>query len=210
MSDLLIDAYIDVTCPWCRMGTTSMLSALKQLPPETKVSVRWHAFQINYGIRPEGEDYRQVMIDKLGGASQFEARLKQYQEYGDAYGLTYNMDRVKYTPNTTLAHQLIAITPDNLQEQLIQRIYTAYFENGINIGDIDELIHIANAVGLSNVAELKKRLTYGEGLDNVELDQKNAQKQGIRGVPYFVINEQVSLSGLQPPEQFIKVWRELA
>ncbi|OCT13876.1 hypothetical protein A8709_20100 [Paenibacillus pectinilyticus] len=182
-----------------------MLAALKQLPQDTKAIVRWHAFQINPGIRPEGEDYRQVMIGKLGGVPQFEVRKKQYQEYGDHYGIKFKMDLVKYTPNTTLSHQLIAITPENMQERLIQQIYTAYFENGIDIGDIDELVKIANTIGIPNDAELKTRLSQGEGIEKVELGQRNAEKLGIRGVPYFVINEKIRLSGLQSPEELIKV-----
>ncbi|MDQ0885696.1 putative DsbA family dithiol-disulfide isomerase [Paenibacillus sp. V4I9] len=206
MKDLIIDVYMDTSCPWCRMGTSSLLTALKQLPKDKKVTVRWHAFQINPSIRPEGEDYRKVMIGRLGGVAQFEARLKQYNDYGESYGLKYNMDIVKYTPNTSLSHQLIAITPENLKEPLIEKIYTAYFEEGINIGDVDELVQIARGIGITNDAELKMRLTKGDGIEKVELGQRNAQKLGIRGVPYFVINEEISLSGLQSPNEFIKLF----
>ncbi|TFE22710.1 DsbA family oxidoreductase [Cohnella luojiensis] len=207
MKDLTIDVYMDTICPWCRMGTTSLRTALKQLPAGTKATVRWHAFQLNPGIRPEGEDYRQVMIGRLGGTAQFEARMRQYSETGAQFGLTFNMDIVKYTPNTTLSHQLIAITPEDLQEQLIEKIYAAFFEKGINIGDVDELVQIARASGVTDdAAELKTRLTQGDGLEKVELGQRNAQKLGISGVPYFVINETVSLSGLQSPSEFISVF----
>ncbi|KQX68158.1 DsbA family oxidoreductase [Paenibacillus sp. Root444D2] len=207
MKDLIIDVYMDTMCPWCRMGTSSLQTALKQLPEGTKAIVRSHAFQINPGIRPEGEDYRQVMIGRLGGVPQFEARMKQYNETGAHFNLIYNMDSVKYTPNTTLSHQLIAITPENLQEQLIEKIYTAYFENGIDIGNVDELVEIARANGITDDAgELKRRLIKGDGIEKVELAQRNAEKLGIRGVPYFVINEKVSLSGLQSPNDFIKAF----
>lgn len=205
--NLTIDVYMDTICPWCRMGTTSLRSALKQLQEGTKATVRWHAYQLNPGIRLEGEDYRQVMIGRLGGNAQFEARMKQYNETGAHFGLTFNMDIVKYTPNTTLSHQLIAITPEDLQEQLIEKIYTAYFEKGINIGDVDKLVEIARTSGVTeDAAELKMRLTQGEGLEKVELGQRNAQKLGIRGVPYFVINEEISLNGLQSPSEFINVF----
>ncbi|MDQ0878448.1 putative DsbA family dithiol-disulfide isomerase [Paenibacillus sp. V4I3] len=207
MKKLMIDVYMDTMCPWCRMGTTSLQTALKQLPEGTKATVRSHAFQINPGIRLEGEDYRQVMIGRLGGVPQFEARMRQYNEAGAQFGLNFNMDIVKYTPNTTLSHQLIAITPENLQEQLIEKIYTAYFENGIDIGNVDELVEIARANGITDdAAELKMRLIKGDGIEKVELGQRNAQKLGIRGVPYFVINEEISLSGLQSPNEFIKLF----
>jgi predicted DsbA family dithiol-disulfide isomerase len=207
MKDLTIDVYMDTICPWCRMATTSLRTALKQLPAGTKATVRSHAFQLNPGIRPEGEDYRQIMIGRLGGTAQFEARMRQYNETGAHFGLTFNMDIVKYTPNTTLSHQLIAITPEDLQEQLIEKIYTAFFVKGINIGVVDELVQIARESGVTeDAAELKMRLTQGDGLEKVELGQRNAQKLGIRGVPFFVINEEISLSGLKSPSEFISVF----
>ncbi|WP_261300614.1 DsbA family oxidoreductase [Paenibacillus andongensis] len=209
MNELLIDVYMDTSCPWCRMGTTSLLTALKQLPAGKKATVRWNAFQINPGIHTEGEDYRQVMIGRLGGVPQFEARKKQYNENGKHFGLKYNMDIVKYTPNTTLSHQLISMTPEHLKVQLIEKIYTAYFEEGVNIGDVDELVKIGSSIGVSDAADLKERLTQGEGLEKVELGQRSAQKLGVRGVPFFVINEEISLSGLQSPADFVKLFEQM-
>ncbi|MFD2614435.1 DsbA family oxidoreductase [Paenibacillus gansuensis] len=209
MKELVIDVYMDTSCPWCRMGTTSLLTVLKQLPADKKATVRWNAFQINPGIRTEGEDYRQVMIGRLGGVPQFEARKKQYNENGKHFGLKYNMDLVKYTPNTTLSHQLISMAPEHLKVQLIEKIYTAYFEEGVNIGDVDELVKIGSSIGVGDAANLKERLTQGEGLEKVELGQRNAQKLGVRGVPFFVINEEISLSGLQSPADFVKLFEQM-
>jgi predicted DsbA family dithiol-disulfide isomerase len=56
------------------------------------------------------------MIGGLGGVPQFEARMRQYYEYGAHYGLKFNMDIVKYTPNTTLSYQLITIVPEDKKE----------------------------------------------------------------------------------------------
>ena len=164
--------------------------------------------QLNPGIRKEGEDYRKVMIGRLGGEAQFEARMKQYNETGAHFGLNYNMDLVKYTPNTVLSHQLIAITPEHLQSQLIEALYVAYFEQGVNIGDIDKLAEIAQAVGVANdPAELKARLLQGEGLEKVEEGQRDAQKLGIRGVPFYVVNGKYALSGLQSPADLINAFK---
>ncbi|WP_042159634.1 DsbA family oxidoreductase [Paenibacillus gorillae] len=210
MKNLIIDVFIDTICPWCRMGTASLRTALEQLPEGTEATIRWHAFQLNPGIRPEGEDYREVMIGRLGGTAQFEARMKQYNQYGAHFGLTFNMDIVKFTPNTSRSHQLIAIAPEELQEQLIEQIYTAYFEKGINIGDVNELAEIGRAAGLADDAsELKIRLLNGEGLEKVELGQSDAQKLGVRGVPYFVVNNEIRISGLKSPDEFIQVFENM-
>ncbi|MBO7743009.1 DsbA family oxidoreductase [Paenibacillus sp. MWE-103] len=205
--NVTIDVYMDTVCPWCRMGAASLNAALGELPEGTTATVRYHAYQLNPGIRPEGEDYRKVMIGRLGGTAQFEARMKQYNETGAHFGLRYNMDLVKVTPNTTLSHQLIALTPAERQSDLIDRLYTAYFEQGVDLGDADKLAEIARAAGITDdPAALKARLLEGEGLEHVEEGQRSAQKLGIRGVPYYIINEKTALTGLQSPADLLRAF----
>ncbi|MFD0670850.1 DsbA family oxidoreductase [Cohnella sp. GCM10027633] len=207
MNDVTIDVYMDTVCPWCRMGDASLRIALKELPEGMNAKVRYHAYQLNPGIRKEGEDYRKVMIGRLGGEAQFEARMKQYNQTGSHFGLNYNMDRVKVTPNSVLSHQLIAITPEHLQSRLLERLYTAYFEEGVNLGDVDELATIALASGVTNdPAALKARLLQGDGLEKVEEGQRDARKLGIRGVPYYIINDKHALTGLQSPADLINAF----
>lgn len=203
---LTIDVFIDTICPWCRMGTRSLLMALDKIPGgNEQVDVRWHAFQLNPGIQPDGENYREHMTRKLGGRERFEARLKQYSEFGKNFGLHYNMDLVSLTPNTILSHQLIALTPVDKQKQLIEELFTAYFEKGINIGDVDELVKIAKTSGAHEETALRTMLSRGEGLDRIEDDQDYAERLGINGVPFYVFDEKYSLSGLHSPDDFVKV-----
>ncbi|WP_164545641.1 DsbA family oxidoreductase [Paenibacillus albus] len=202
--NVTIDVYMDTICPWCRMGSASLNTALENLPEGTKATVRYHAYQLNPDIRVEGEDYRKLMTGRLGGTAQFEARMKQYNQTGAHFGLNYNMDLVKYTPNTTLSHQLIALTSPEKQSQLIDLLYTAYFEQGKNLGDVDDLMEIAAAAGITNdTAALKTRLLQGEGLNYVEAGQRSAQKLGVRGVPFYVVNDKTALSGLQSPADLL-------
>ncbi|MDD9266196.1 DsbA family oxidoreductase [Paenibacillus sp. GCM10023248] len=208
MKNVTIDVYMDTVCPWCRMGDASLRTALNELSEGMKVTVRYHAYQLNPGIRNEGEDYRKVMVSRLGGQAQFEARMKQYNQIGAQFGLNYNMDLVKYTPNSVLSHQLIAITPERQQAKLLERLYTAYFEEGVNLGDVNKLVEIAQATGVTNDPEaLKARLLQGEGLEKVEEGQREAQKLGIRGVPFYLINDKYALSGLQSPDDLIRAFK---
>ncbi|TCM97111.1 putative DsbA family dithiol-disulfide isomerase [Paenibacillus sp. BK033] len=209
MKNVTIDVYMDTVCPWCRMGDASLITALKELPEGINATVRYHAYQLNPGIRKEGEDYRKVMIGRLGGEAQFEARMKQYNQTGALFDLNYNMDLVKITPNSELSHQLIAITPEHQQSNLIVNLYTAYFEQGLDIGDVDTLADIAQASGImDDRVALKARLLKGEGLEKVEEGQRDARRLGIRGVPFYVINEKHALSGLQSPADLINVFQQ--
>lgn len=202
---MIIDIYQDTICPWCRIGKHNLFTALEQFNPEEEVTIRWHAYQLDPTIRAEGEDFQQIMLHKMGGPERLQQVFNHLLEAGKAYGVNFNMDRVTRTPNTKLSHQLIVLAPTSKKKELIDAIFTAYFENGVNIGDLDALMSIAEEVGLPNVAELRTQLNEGAALDEVEADQRKAQEIGITGVPFFIFNEQYSVSGGQPPENFLKV-----
>lgn len=202
---MIIDIYQDTICPWCRIGKHNLFTALAQYKHDEEITIRWHAFQLDPNIRPEGEDFKQVMLHKMGGPERLQQVFNHLLEAGKAYGVNFNMDRVTHTPNTKLSHQLIALAPASKQKQVIDAIFTAYFENGVNLGDLDALMRIAEEVGLPNLTELRTQLDEGVALDEVEADQHTAQEVGITGVPFFIFNEKYSVSGGQPPENFLKV-----
>jgi predicted DsbA family dithiol-disulfide isomerase len=120
---------------------------------------------------------------------------------GAIVGLEFNFESIQWAPNTSLSHQLIALTPEAQQGRVTGAIYEAYFRDGLDIGAIDILVEIAAAQGLDKekiIACLRQR-TAG---DRVEVDVQEAGQLGIQGVPFFIINQKYALSGAQPPEAF--------
>jgi predicted DsbA family dithiol-disulfide isomerase len=82
-----------------------------------------------------------------------------------------------------------------------EQLFKAYFIEGKNIADHDTLIQLATAIGLDHDA-VKKVLNSNEYADAVEQDIYEAQQIGVRGVPYFVLNDRYAISGAQATETF--------
>lgn len=203
-----IDVYQDTVCPWCRIGKRSLELALEGWEGEP-VTVRYHSFFLNPEIPAEGYDFKTHMLAKGRGRMTLADFFGPPTERGAAIGLTFNFDAIERAPNTTLSHQLAAIAPEAMRSQLTDALYTAYFEDGKDIGDIAVLAEIAAKLGMDPV-ETRQRLLAGEGLAQVEADVITARRLGISGVPFFVINNQVGFSGAQPVPTMRRVLDQVA
>jgi predicted DsbA family dithiol-disulfide isomerase len=202
-----IDVYQDTVCPWCRIGKRHLELALEGY--EQPVSVAYHSFYLNPDIPPEGYDFRPYMIAKGGGQIELEGFFDGPRERGAAVGLTFNFEDITRAPNTTLSHQLIAITPDADRAAMTDAIYAAYFEHGRDIGELAVLLDIAEGQGVDREMT-REKLEAGAGLEDVEADVAMAQRLSISGVPFFVINGKYGFSGAQPPQMIRSVLEQVA
>jgi predicted DsbA family dithiol-disulfide isomerase len=202
-----IDVYQDTVCPWCRIGKRHLELALEGY--EQPVTVAYHSFYLNPDIPPEGYDFRPYMTAKGGGQIELEGFFDAPRERGAAVGLTFNFEDITRAPNTTLSHQLIAITPEADRAAMTDAIYAAYFEHGRDIGELSVLLDIAEAQGLDRETT-REKLETGEGLEDVQADVALARQLGISGVPFFVINGKYGFSGAQPPQMIRSVLEQIA
>jgi predicted DsbA family dithiol-disulfide isomerase len=116
-------------------------------------------------------------------------------------GLNYRYD-IMIRNNTSLAHQAVKFAKDEGKEKLlVDSFFKAYFEEGADLGNLDTLLSLAGKVGL-NTGKLEKILKENSYLSKVTDDQKEASRIGITGVPFFVINGKVAVSGAQSIEHF--------
>ncbi|PCD05014.1 hypothetical protein CMV16_25740 [Peribacillus simplex] len=71
---------------------------------------------------------------------------------------------------------------------------------------------MAEASGLYRDEALKALNDKKQYAQNVKDDQYEAKRYGIKGIPYFIINQKYAVSGLQPaqafPEALDKVWKD--
>lgn len=133
-----------------------------------------------------------------------EAFLHGPRQRGASVGLTFNFERITRAPNTERSHRLIAITPVEMQAGLIEALYAAYFEHGLDIGDLEVLVEIAAACGLDPV-KTRAALEGDGGREAVVADIRRARLMGIDGVPFFVIDGKYGLSGAQPPDTILAI-----
>jgi predicted DsbA family dithiol-disulfide isomerase len=80
----------------------------------------------------------------------------------------------------------------------VERLFRAYFTEGANIGEIDELARLAGEVGYDAAAALA-HLQSGAGCSEIAAADKRSKEMGISGVPFFIFNRRLAVSGAQPP-----------
>lgn len=203
-----IDVFQDTVCPFCRIGKKHLELALERWQGEP-VEVRYRSFFLNPGIPAEGYEFGPYMLAKGGGRMKLEDFFDAPRRMGEAVGLTFNFEQIGRAPNTLLSHRLIALAPDDKRRAVIDTVYSAYFEFGRDIGDLDVLVDIAATCGL-DAGETRRRLLSDEATDQVEADMDFAHRAGITGVPFFVLNDRYAFSGAQPPEVILRVMGQVA
>ena len=199
---LTIDVVSDVVCPWCYIGKRKLEVALasagsSDLPTTV---VRWHPFQLNPDMPAPGVPRKQYLEDKFGGPQRAAEIYERVRAAGQAVGLQLNIDGITRQPNTLAAHALIAFAQqgDADGNDIKERLLKAYFVENRFIGDALVLAEIAEEAGLSGSAA-RAFVTDPEQLAQVAQADAHVRSLGINGVPFFIFNQAVTLSGAQDP-----------
>ncbi|MFP5401283.1 MAG: DsbA family oxidoreductase [Gammaproteobacteria bacterium] len=201
---LNIDIVSDFVCPWCFLGKVRLdraLADLKASRPDIDVRINWLPFFLNPDTPPAGEPYRAFLEAKFGGPIKAEAVLDTVREAAAGDGLQYAFERIQTRPNTLAAHRLMhraqaqGQRPERIQA-LAQALFAAHFQEGRDIGDLDTLADIAAAGGERR--ETVREWLDGRGsIDAVERMAEGVRRQGIQGVPFFILNRKLAVSGAQ-------------
>jgi predicted DsbA family dithiol-disulfide isomerase len=169
--------------------------------------VRWHPFQLNPDLPPQGIPRKEYLHAEFGGgmrAAEIYARVKAV---GTEVGIAFDFDRIEIQPNTLAAHRLIAWAQERLDagltSALVERLFEAYFVEGRAIGEPAELARIASEAGLERSAA-QAMLASAEGLAAVSAEDREARDVGINGVPFFIFNGSTALSGAHDPETLLE------
>ena len=190
---LQIDLVSDVVCPWCFIGTRNLEAAVASMGIETDLTFR--PFLLDPATPPGGEDLRERLRRKYGGdPGQMFARVEQAARNG---GLELDFSRVRLACSTVDAHTLLRHAVDlGTQRALAGALFAAYFQEGRDIGDQAVLAELAGAHGFepASVAPL---------FDEAERARTRAEaramaEQGISGVPFFIFDRRLAVSGAQP------------
>ena len=199
---LTIDIVSDVVCPWCYVGKRRLEAALDLLAarePALRPVVNWHPFQLNPDLPAEGVDRRAYLEAKFGGAAGAAQVYDRVRAAGAAAGIAFAFERIARQPNTLDAHRLIAwAQARGGGEAMVERLFRAYFVDGRYVGDREVLAALAGEAGQDEGAA-RAHLASGLGAEAVAAMDRRARKLGIEGVPFFIFNQRVALSGAQEP-----------
>lgn len=199
---LTINIVSDVVCPWCFIGKRKLEAALA-LPEAAdlpNVIIRWHPFQLNPDLPSQGISRKQYLEDKFGGPQRAAEVYERVRTAGRSVGLELDIDGIRLQPNTLAAHALIAFAQmgDADGSDMKERLLNAYFVENRFIGSPDVLAEIAEEAGL-NGDDARAFVTDPDHLEAVAEADARVRGMGISGVPFFIFNQRVSVSGAQDP-----------
>ncbi len=206
--NLRVDIISDVICPWCLIGKRRLEKAIALLSDEQNVQVHWHPFQLNPALPQEGIPRREYRTRKFGSWQRSQELDARVRTVGEAEGIQFDFDRIEWTPNTRDAHRVIWLAGEHdCQDAVVEALFLAYFTEGRNISLRQELLSVVVAAGLDE-AMTTAMLESEQGAEIFETAGRTAQQHGVTGVPFFIINQKVSLSGAQDPATFLDSFRQ--
>src|SRR5829696_9034429 len=200
MSQLLsVPVFSDVICPWCFVGKRRLERALEQLGLAGTAAIRWLPFELNPDM-PAGGMERAAYRARKFGTERAAALDRDMTALGLQEGIRFAFDRMEQTPNTRAAHCLIAhASRKGRGTDVVEALFTAYFEEARDIGREDVLAEIGVQAGLGDAA-IRAALRDDHLRASVVDIEQEAGRLGIGGVPFFILNEKWSVSGAQPAE----------
>lgn len=204
-----IEIWSDVVCPFCYIGKKRFEKALMQFEHREKVEVEWKSFELNPGLKsnPEHTIYQHLSQSKGWTEQQARDTTQHVTNMAKEVGLDYNFDVVKVA-NSRDAHRFTHFAKQHgKQIEAEEALFKAYFVEGKNIADHQELLQIGKALDLDSLA-LEKVLSENALLEDVLKDETEAQTLNIRGVPFFVVDRKYAISGAQSSEAFLEVLKK--
>lgn len=193
-----IEIWSDVMCPFCYIGKHKFETALKQLPFSDKVEVEWKSFQLAPDLNPvPGVDMYDMLAQMKGQTREWSVQMHdQVTRTGKEAGVEFHFEK-GIPANTFDALRILqAAKSIGKGNEAEERMFRAFFSDGLNVADHDVLKTLALEIGLEE-QEITNVLTTQKYADEVRKDIAEAQQLGVRGVPFFVFDRKYAVSGAQ-------------
>ncbi len=213
-----IDIWSDVMCPWCVVGVRQLDAALAGLEGEIEAAVRFHPFELNPDMPPEGEDQRAHIMRKYGRtAEQAADASERMRAAADSAGYSFSYSGEGEAPparmwNTRAAHRLLAHAlrdySPQMQVRLKHLMFDAHFQQRRIMSDPAVLTDLAAQAGMESEAA-RTALTDADLDAIVEAGEQQAWDWNISGVPAMVVNGKFMIPGAQDPQTYASVLRKV-
>jgi predicted DsbA family dithiol-disulfide isomerase len=199
-----VEIWSDVMCPFCYIGKRKFEKALSQFPHKDKVNVIWKSFQLDpTTITDPSLNTIDNLAQKKGWSKeQTDQTIAHVTGIAKQVGLDFHFEKA-VVANSLDAHRLSHLAKKyGKQNELEEKLFSAYFIEGKNTADFNTLLQIATELDLdkTEVSALLRNTTY---TNEVYQDIKQAQQIGVNGVPFFVLDNKYAISGAQESETFL-------
>ncbi len=205
-----IDVISDVVCPWCYIGKRRLAQALELYGTcagvAAELEVVWHPFQLNPQLPLEGMARSEYLVRKFG--SRAEDIYARVTGVGRSVGIDFAFERIVRQPNTVAAHQLIALAQlRGRQDEMVESLFRGYFLEGADLTRTDDLVGLARRAGVED-GSARACLNDDVQRQAVLAEDERARGLGVSGVPFFIFDQRLAVSGAQEPEVLVRALRE--
>ena len=206
-----IEVWSDFVCPFCYIGKRRLEEALEQTGFVSQAEIEFKSFELDPNTpKTSDKSMYEVLAEKYGSTVEAAKQMTDnVVAQAKTVGLKYNFDAIK-PANTLDAHRLVKwATTQGKAKEANELMLHSYFIEAKEIGKLDVLLDLIESIGLSR-EEAEKILNSNAYLEEVRLDITRAGQIGVRGVPFFVLNDKYAISGAQPTETFIGALNKIA
>lgn len=204
MGPVRIEIIFDTICPWCYVGKRRLERALS-LRPAIQVETIWRPFLLNPDMPETGMSRAVYLERKFGSRPRVDRMLAAVTAAGAAEGIRFDFDKIACTPSTVRSHRLVGYAArSGIQWDMVEAIFSAYFLDGADIGEADELVAIGARLGLprDELAEVLAPCTNGIGTHS---DNSRAHRLGVNGVPCYIFDGAYAVAGAQEPDVLVRL-----
>jgi predicted DsbA family dithiol-disulfide isomerase len=202
---LTVEIWSDVVCPWCYIGKRRFERALEAFEHADEVTVMWRSFELDQEAsrEPEGSAAERLAAKYGMTVERAEQLHAEMTERAAGEGLEFHFEQAR-GGNTFDAHRLIHLAATYGHQAAAQeRLMAAHFTDGEAISDHETLVRVLAEVGVEE-AEARDVLATDRFAEDVREDELLAAQFGIQGVPFFVFDRKLGVSGAQPPEVLVQ------
>ncbi|MGA0560580.1 DsbA family oxidoreductase [Larkinella sp. VNQ87] len=199
-----VEIWSDVMCPFCYIGKRKFEAALAQFPQKDSIEIVWKSFQLNPSqVTDPDKSVTEYLAEVKGWTLGYARQMNDYvTNMAKEVGLDYDFDKA-VVANSFDAHRLVQLAKKYDQgDALEERLFKAYFTEGLNTADHETLLQLGTDIGLP-AEEVRQVLTSSAYTTEVKRDIQEARQIGVTGVPFFVFNQKYAVSGAQAPETFL-------
>jgi predicted DsbA family dithiol-disulfide isomerase len=217
--EMTVEIWSDIACPWCYIGKRRFAAALEGFEHRDHVRVTWRSFELQpdaeHSSAHPGLTEATMLAERKGmPVDQVRQMFAQVTAVAADAGLAYDFDTV-VPANTFDAHRLVHVAGElggaDAAADVVERLMSAHFEHGRVVDDLDVLVAVAAEAELDADA-VRTALTTDAGAGAVRADEAEAAALGVQGVPFFVADRRLAVSGAQPVEVFARLldqaWRD--
>ena len=204
-----LEIWSDIACPWCYIGKRRIEAAVAQFEHADELTITWRSFELDPNAPAEREGDLSGLMARKYGITLEQARDAQrgLTETATGEGLTFHFEQAR-SGNTFDGHRLVHLAAEHgLQDAMKERLLRAYFTDGQLISDPETLLATGTEVGVPE-HEIRELLGGDRFAADVRADEHAATALGISGVPTFIVDRRVGVTGAQPPELLLRMLRQ--